>query len=398
MKRLFIASVLVALALGGQRVSAQGYPPANYDESLIPAYELPDPLFFADGKPVKNRRQWNRKRRTEVLEVFASEMYGHVPAAPEGLHFKVLSEETVYDGLGLRRNVRIFLDAAEQHWFDVLVHLPAGARKPVPVFVGLNFWSNPGTLDKRESWRWPYEMILRSGFGVATAWRDGIEPDGKNAKILDDVPLPSDGGVRAWYNRGSDWGAISAWAWGLSRIADYLTTDRSVGALAVIGHSRLGKTALWAAANDLRFELAVSNCSGSCGAAISRRVIGESFAIIDSRFPHWFCRNFDKYKGAEDTFPADQHWLAALAAPRPLYIASATFDRWADPRGEWLCAKAVEPVYRLFGKKGLALDDMPAADTPDSAGDIAYHIRTGKHDLTAWDWEQYLDFAARHLR
>jgi hypothetical protein len=370
----------------------------NYDEAKVPAYELPDPLQFDDGREVRNARQWEKKRRPQVLEVFAQEMYGHMPARPEGLHFSTISEETVYAGLGLRKVVRIYLDADQTHWFDVLIHLPKDAVGPVPMFVGLNFKGNDATLDERADFRWPYELVLKAGMGVATAWRDSIEPDGKDSKLAEAEGVCRDGGVRSWYNKDGDWGAISAWAWGLSRIVDYLETDEAYDTdrLAVIGHSRLGKTALWAGANDLRFDMVISNDSGCCGAAISRRKFGETFAVIDTSFPHWFTREFDKYKGREEIFPADQHWLIALAAPRPVYVASATEDLWADPKGEWLAAKAAEPVYALFGMQGLD-DGMPAPDVSDGDGRIGYHIRTGKHNILAFDWQQYISFMNRHL-
>lgn len=370
----------------------------NYDEAKVPAYELPDPLQFDDGREVRNARQWEKKRRPQVLEVFAQEMYGHMPARPEGLHFSTISEETVYAGLGLRKVVRIYLDADQTHWFDVLIHLPKDAAGPVPMFVGLNFKGNDATLDERADFRWPYELVLKAGMGVATAWRDSIEPDGKDSKLAEAEGVCRDGGVRSWYNKDGDWGAISAWAWGLSRIVDYLETDEAYDTdrLAVIGHSRLGKTALWAGANDLRFDMVISNDSGCCGAALSRRKFGETFEVIDTAFPHWFTREFDKYKGKEETFPADQHWLIALAAPRPVYVASATEDLWADPKGEWLAAKAAEPVYALFGMQGLD-DGMPAPDVSDGDGRIGYHIRTGKHNILAFDWQQYISFMNRHL-
>lgn len=370
----------------------------NYDEAKVPAYELPDPLQFDDGREVRNARQWEKKRRPQVLEVFAQEMYGHMPARPEGLHFSTISEETVYAGLGLRKVVRIYLDADQAHWFDVLIHLPKDAAGPVPMFVGLNFKGNDATLDERADFRWPYELVLKAGMGVATAWRDSIEPDGKDSKLAEAEGVCRDGGVRSWYNKDGDWGAISAWAWGLSRIVDYLETDEAYDTdrLAVIGHSRLGKTALWAGANDLRFDMVISNDSGCCGAAISRRKFGETFAVIDTSFPHWFTREFDKYKGREETFPADQHWLIALAAPRPVYVASATEDLWADPKGEWLAAKAAGPVYALFGMQGLD-DGMPAPDVSDGDGRIGYHIRRGTHNILAFDWQQYISFMNRHL-
>ena len=390
-------TVLLAILLFSCSLHAQKRE-TNYDEAKVPAYELPDPLQFDDGREVRNARQWEKKRRPQVLEVFAQEMYGHMPARPEGLHFSTISEETVYAGLGLRKVVRIYLDADQTHWFDVLIHLPKDAAGPVPMFVGLNFKGNDATLDERADFRWPYELVLKAGMGVATAWRDTIEPDGKDSKIAEAEDVCRDGGVRSWYNKDGDWGAISAWAWGLSRIVDYLETDEAYDTdrLAVIGHSRLGKTALWAGANDLRFDMVISNDSGCCGAAISRRKFGETFAVIDTSFPHWFTREFDKYKGREEIFPADQHWLIALAAPRPVYVASATEDLWADPKGEWLAAKAAEPVYALFGMQGLD-DGMPAPDVSDGDGRIGYHIRRGTHNILAFDWQQYISFMNRHL-
>ena len=390
-------TVLLAILLFSCSLHAQKRE-TNYDEAKVPAYELPDPLQFDDGREVRNARQWERKRRPQVLEVFAQEMYGHMPARPEGLHFSTISEETVYAGLGLRKVVRIYLDADQTHWFDVLIHLPKDAAGPVPMFVGLNFKGNDATLDERADFRWPYDLVLKAGMGVATAWRDSIEPDGKDSKLAEAEGVCRDGGVRSWYNKDGDWGAISAWAWGLSRIVDYLETDEAYDTdrLAVIGHSRLGKTALWAGANDLRFDMVISNDSGCCGAAISRRKFGETFAVIDTSFPHWFTREFDKYKGREEIFPADQHWLIALAAPRPVYVASATEDLWADPKGEWLAAKAAEPVYALFGMQGLD-DGMPAPDVSDGDGRIGYHIRRGTHNILAFDWQQYISFMNRHL-
>ena len=390
-------TVLLAILLFSCSLHAQKRE-TNYDEAKVPAYELPDPLQFDDGREVRNARQWEKKRRPQVLEVFAQEMYGHMPARPEGLHFSTISEETVYAGLGLRKVVRIYLDADQTHWFDVLIHLPKDAAGPVPMFVGLNFKGNDATLDERADFRWPYELVLKAGMGVATAWRDSIEPDGKDSKLAEAEGVCRDGGVRSWYNKDGDWGAISAWAWGLSRIVDYLETDEAYDTdrLAVIGHSRLGKTALWAGANDLRFDMVISNDSGCCGAAISRRKFGETFAVIDTSFPHWFTREFDKYKGREEIFPADQHWLIALAAPRPVYVASATEDLWADPKGEWLAAKAAEPVYALFGMQGLD-DGMPAPDVSDGDGRIGYHIRRGTHNILAFDWQQYISFMNRHL-
>lgn len=366
----------------------------NNDESKVPSFTLPDPLIMNNGKRVRSARQWVKQRRGEILEIFSSEMYGPIPPSPDGLHFKVLDvKETELDGLATQKTVRIFLDRSEQHWFDMMLLLPNSRKGRTPVFAGLNFcYDNEETFKEKKGEAWPFEMILQAGFGVATAVRHDIEPEWKEYKG------PKREGLSSWY--APDCRAISAWAWGLSRIMDYLETDSDVDArkVAVIGHSRLGKTALWAAANDQRFSLVISNCSGACGAAISRRRLGERFSVCGGIFPYWFCDRFQTWGEREDEFPADQHWLAALIAPRPLYIASATDDLWADPRGEWLTAASVGPVYRLFGKKGLSETEMPSPDCPDNNGTVAYHIHTGRHMICRYNWEQYIAFARRQFK
>jgi hypothetical protein len=196
----------------------------------------------------------------------------------------------------------------------------------------------------------------------------------------------------------TSWGAIAAWAWGLSRAMDYIETVSSIDSKKVIvmGHSRLGKTALWAGATDKRFAMVISNNSGCGGAALSKRVFGETVGSINVSFPYWFCKNFNKYNEKEELLPVDQHQLLSLIAPRPLYVASGEEDLWADPKGEFLSCVGASPVYVLLGEKGFPASEMPSANSP-VVGSIGYHVRSGGHDITLYDWQQYLDFADLHL-
>jgi len=385
----------------------------NYDESKVPAYKLPELLKLNDGPPVKDAATWTGKRRAEVLELFRSEVYGRRPGRPEALRFEVTKkDEAALGGKAIRREVRIhFTSKKNGPAMNMLLYLPAKDRGPAPAFLGLNFRGNPTiskdpgiTLRKgdteaargKSAGRWQADMIVARGYALATIWYGDIEPDDKRNAFTKGIhkvygpanKIPPDG-----------WGSIAAWTWGLSRALDYFETIDEIDhkRVSVIGHSRLGKTSLWAGAEDERFALVISNNSGCGGAALNRRAFGETVKRINTSFPHWFCDNFNKYNGREGDLPVDQHMLIALMAPRPVYVASAAGDRWADPRGEYLSAKHADPVYRLLGTKGLPARKMPAVDKP-SMGQIGYHVRTGKHDVTAFDWKAYLDFADMHLK
>ncbi len=407
-------------------------PHENYDEENVPQYQLPEPLRFESGEPVESIDDW-LCRRGEILTFFQTEVYGAVPSP---LPFDVAVHEhrtPVYDGLGFRDQVRLRfrpmgddgVGAEAEAFIDLLLYYPAAvtASSPAPVFVGLNFAGNHATTDDpavrvTESWmkdkykapgsddpasfrgrqssRWPFRQALERGFAVATFYYGDVAPDHRDRwrDGIGRLLLPGGSGLP----QGGEPGAISLWAWGLSRVLDYLEQRSEVNASAAIvaGHSRQGKTALWCAAEDTRFAAAISNCSGCGGSALSRRCFGETVTRINTNFPHWFNARFKAYNDREAHLPVDQHQLIALCAPRPVYVASATEDVHADPKGEFLSALGAEPVYQLHGLSGLGCDVPPPPDQP--VGDhIRYHIRTGSHDMREWDWLQYFSFAEKYI-
>jgi hypothetical protein len=400
----------------------------NYDESKVPQYTLPDPLKLNNGKLVTDTNTWIKKRRPELLKLFQQEVYGKSPS-PKRIEYEITSIRTnALNGKAIRKEITIRL-AGNKKWegMDMLLYIPATGDRPFPTFLGLNFLGNhavttetdvklnqrwarnnekAGIINNRateltrgkEADRWQIEKIIERGYAVATIYYGDIEPDHKDGWKTGLRAALSTKGAETVF-KPDQWGAISAWAWGLSRALDYLEKDKDIDSkrVAVIGHSRLGKTALWAGAQDERFAIVISNDSGEGGAALARRRFGETTEVINRNFPHWFCENFKKYSNKEDKLPVDQHELIALIAPRPVYIASASEDLWADPRGEFLSAKAAEPVYKLFGKDGLGTDEMPSKNTP-VGNYIGYHLREGKHDITAYDWEQYLNFADKFFK
>jgi hypothetical protein len=396
------------------------------DEAKVPAYNLPDVLVTQSGKKVKSEKYWFKKRRPELIKIFTDEIYGRIPGMQEITEVKVWDNSTAaVEGMAIRKQLSLIFRKEDRSLeLNVLIYLPKSEKK-VPVFLAYNFNGNHGVYNDpnirlTDSWvpndpsvgiinnqvteqsrasasnRWPIEEIIKAGYGLVTVYYGDVDPD-KND--FSDAIHPFFYQKNQPKPYSDEWGSIAAWAWGLSRVMDYIEKDALIDAtkVAVLGHSRLGKTALWAGASDLRFAMVVSNESGCGGAALSKRVFGETVGIINTSFPHWFCDNFKKYNDKEAQLPVDQHELLALIAPRPLYVASAEDDKWADPKGEFLSAKYASAVYKLLGKEGLPATEMPSTNQP-VMGTIGYHIRSGKHDLTLYDWQQYIKFADKHFK
>ncbi len=384
----------------------------NYDETCVPEYTLPDPGKFADGTPVESPGDWPA-RRVELLDLFTDHVYGRTPTDPVDIDLTAAPDEPVFEGLGLRRQVSMrFARGGHAVTTDLLLYLPAHADGPATTFCALNFRGNhTATADEgvrieprcadfernRDGSRWPVEALLAEGFAIAMMCRLTVVPD--NAAEYRQGVLGLFGPVDGSMPGDTEMGAVGGWAWTLCRMLDYLREQPEVDAERVIalGHSRLGKAALWAAAQDTRFAAAISNGSGCVGAALSRRCFGETVRAINDRFPYWFCGNFKQYNDREDELPVDQHELLALITPRPIHVASATDDLWADPRGEFLSLVHATPIYEWLGERGLPTDVMPAPDQP-IIGHLAYHLRTGQHQLSYYDWEQYRRFASQVIR
>ncbi len=402
-------------------------PPPNYDESQVPAYVLPDPLRLESGELVTSAEDFEARRRPELLELFRRHVYGRIDASVTMRVRRVSGPEPCFGDLGLASELDVELlglPAERPLTIHLLVHTPRSARARCPIFLGLNLFGNQtlhsdpairlaagwlpdnaelgllghaATAASRgvQAGRWPIEMVLARGYALATAYAGDIDPDfddgfenGLHGLLAPSVrPRPTDAP-----------GTLAAWAFGLSRLLDALAELPEIDArrVAVVGHSRLGKAALWAAAQDTRFALAISNESGCGGAALSRRRYGERLLHINRRFPHWFCTAFHGYDEREHELPVDQHQLLALIAPRPLYVSSASLDQWADPRGELLACQAAAPVYELYGQE-VAPCRVEQPESHQSASRIAYHVRPGRHDITPRDFWHFLAFADRVL-
>lgn len=416
MKRIEILSLalMISATILGQNKNA----PVNYDESQVPAFELPDPLLCNDGSRAENARQWEKVRRPELLRMFGEQEYGVTPSRTgiKVKHEVIATNPEAMGGLATQKQVRFTFTGKNGKSVQalLLLYIPNSRDGRVPVIVSYNFHGNQTTTMEpdvifspskelmksasSEAWirgeqmsRWSYELALQRGYAVATMNYHDICPDAPDLLAGGIPSLLSDFDIK--HRKESEWGAIGIWAWGYSRIADYLEKEKRIDRhrMVVLGHSRLGKTALWAGVQDVRFKVVISNDSGCGGAALSKRVFGENVGRITANFPHWFCPAFNQYSENEAALPFDQHELLSLIAPRHAYVASAEDDQWADPRGEYLSLFHAGPVYRLYGMQALPTDEQPAVHQPRHY-DVGYHIRAGKHDVTPYDWQCYLDF------
>jgi hypothetical protein len=422
------AATLVAGAMIWAAMAVAQTNPDQNRQPVMPAH-LPDPLAFANGTPVTAPAQWS-KRRQELLQLFSEQMYGRMPGRPAEMRFHVYDvDRHALGGKATREQIAILFRGQENGpKMDLLVYIPNAAPKRPPVILGLNFWGNEtvsadpgirmsdrwvesgpsGYLDLScvksnrategcrgiDATRWPVEKILDAGYALATAYRGDLDPDRKDGyaeSIRSEWPELGQGG--------DNFSTIAAWAWGMSRARDYLETDSRVDAHRAVafGWSRLGKAAIWAGATDPRFVAVISNESGAGGAKVFHDVHGETVQLLNERFPYWFCGNFKRYNGRDAELPFDQNEVLALIAPRPLYIASAILDGNADPQGEFLGALAVTRVYRFLGSAGLPATKWPAVNQP-LLGRVSYHVRSGEHSVTTFDWEQYLRFCDRYVK
>lgn len=400
---------------------AVGRTKITYDETKVPSYTLPALLACNDSTKVTSAAEWEQRRRPEILEFFSKSVYGVTPECELKVKYKVVAKDKrALGGKATALQVMFtFLRGGERQQALALVYYPnARSKQGAPVFIGYNFKGNHSLTD--EEWvlyspyfdaladrnskllqrgvqkhRWPVEQMIERGYAAVTMCYHDIYPDkakgGAESSLLRLLPVTEE--------EGSRWQAIGVWAYGLSRIADWVERQPWANArqMCVVGHSRQGKAALWAGAQDERFKVVISNNSGCGGAALSKRVMGENVEYITRRFPHWFCRDFRQYGDREAELPFDQHQLLALVAPRHLYVASASLDQWADPKGEYLSAFHASPVYKLYGMQGLTSEQMPAVESPIMNA-VGYHIRRGKHDITPYDWGNYLDFCDRVFR
>ena len=389
MKKIIAAIILmvVMVNLNGQ----------NYDEAKVPAYTLPEVLKTAANKKVNNITTWEKVRRPEILKLFEDNIYGQMPALYNSIRYTITNTDLeAMNGKAHLKQVLIeVFNNNKSVKINLVLFVPNNIKKPVPAFLLINNRGNENTDATRttKSDFWPAEILIDSGYAIAAFQVSDLAPDDKETFMNGMLQL-----YPAQLTAGNGMRAIGAWAWGASRVMDYFENNADIDSkkVAVVGHSRGGKASLWAAAQDQRFAICVTNCSGNTGAALARRQFGERITKINTSFPHWFNPNYRKFNDNEDALPVDQHMLIALVAPRPVYATNASKDLWADPTGTFLSLKNAEKVYSLYGLKSNLPLHPPAVNEAIIQSPIAYHNRQGEHNLTSFDWGQFIKFANYH--
>lgn len=396
------------------RYAATGHA-SNYDEEKVGNYVLPDPLVMNDGKPVKDAATWTKVRRPELMGIYEREIFGAVPASAPKATFEVVSTEVgALEGAAVRKHIVMRFGEGERAVkANVVLLVPAKAPGPVPVVLHVLFGFAPGitpppappTADgKAAAPRRPFSdvgpvaEILGRGYAYAAVRYTEIQPDAATTFGSGVMALAYTAGQTK--PAPGEWGTITAWSWGLSRVLDYLETDRAVDAkrVALVGHSRLGKAALWAGARDTRFAAIFASCSGEMGASLARRDYGESLDDVAANFPWWLVSTFPKYAGRWNDLPVDAHTVIALNAPRPVFVTGGTEDQWADPHGEFLAMVGAGPVYRLLGQQDVGATKLPPLDSPLTTGALGFHYHTGGHTITPADWAAFFKLVDRHLK
>jgi len=411
MKKLFI--LLIVLIFSGtlllSREPKEYDSDVIYDESKVPHYDLPPLLVTAEGKTVKTAEEWKNIRRPQILALFSNLVYGRVPKpeSPIKTEFEIIKTDPEFMGSkATRKDVQIrFSNDKGRAEMLVLVFVPNKVAKPVPAFM-IHSFNDTKSHDfdvhpmRPERLRngWPLGKFFERGYAFIAVYQQDLVGHNEVEFLKGIHPLFYKKGQS--FPKAHEWGVLSAVAWGAMRAMDYLETDKDVDhkRVAIMGHSKMGKAALWTAAQDERFALAISAQSGCAGAALWRRRSGETLEKMITRFPYWLCRNAWKFVGREDDLPVDQHMLLACIAPRPVYVHSGVEDTWADARGEYLSAYHASEVYRLLGKKGLTSESSPPVGKAIIESDVGYHIRKGGHSIEMYDWERFLDFADYHLK
>jgi hypothetical protein len=367
----------------------------NYDESKVGDYQLPELLVAETGQTISTSEQWEKIRRPEILNLFEDHVYGQVPKDFDDIRFKVTKQDKkAMDGKATLKKVAITVTRNNKSvTMNLLMFTPNKVKKQVPMFLVINH-RGIKTMDvarQNKDGFWPAEEVIEAGYGISGFDVIDVSPDDKvkfTEGILDQIyheQLEMDNGMRG----------LGAWGWGAARAIDYFEKDKSVDASKIIsvGHSRGGKSSLWFGAQDKRVAITVSNESGNSGAALSRRNFGETVERITTNFPYWFCPNYRQYAGNEDKLPIDQHMLIALIAPRAVYVASAAEDLWADPKGQYLALKEAQPVFNLYGIKTNLPPEMPDVNQQIIRSHTGFHNREGKHNMTPYDWQQFIRFA-----